>query len=316
MASAESDAFQSPTHEAATAKSHSCYVCKQRKVKCDKQDPCSSCVKSRLECVFMEPPPPRRRKRKTSDDDLHTRVKHYEELLAKYGERPATSPRASVSRAPTASSDVPASPYSSGASERNPPSQVPREVAFRSVGPKFMENPVWKDLGNALPHTKDMLQESSDEEALQPLPQASTMSAGGERLILAPKTKRMQVTAFHPSPQDAARLWSVFLDRVSPLVGVLHTPSIGKQILEAAEHPESVSRPMEALMFAVYLSAIRSLNGEDAENFMQPNPSTLYLEACQQALVNAGFLRSTSLVVLQAYVLFLVGFQLRGYVHH
>ena len=64
---------------------HSCVLCQQRKVKCDRQKPCSNCVKSRVECVASTPAPPRRRKRKSTDIDLSTKVERYEQLLKTHG---------------------------------------------------------------------------------------------------------------------------------------------------------------------------------------------------------------------------------------
>jgi hypothetical protein len=43
--------------------SNSCVVCHNRKVKCDRQDPCSNCAKADVECIYRAPLPPRRRKR-------------------------------------------------------------------------------------------------------------------------------------------------------------------------------------------------------------------------------------------------------------
>lgn len=53
---------------AASSKSYSCVICYQRKVKCDRQDPCSNCAKSRAECIYRPPPPPRRRKRSRGNE--------------------------------------------------------------------------------------------------------------------------------------------------------------------------------------------------------------------------------------------------------
>lgn len=64
---------------------HSCVLCQQRKVKCDRQKPCSNCVKARAECVPSIPTVPRRRKRKFSEQDLATRLRRYEHLLRKHG---------------------------------------------------------------------------------------------------------------------------------------------------------------------------------------------------------------------------------------
>ena len=67
------------------ARAHSCVLCQQRKVKCDRQKPCSNCVKARAECIPSVPTLPRRRKRKFSEQDLATKLRRYEFLLKKHG---------------------------------------------------------------------------------------------------------------------------------------------------------------------------------------------------------------------------------------
>lgn len=64
---------------------HSCVLCQQRKVKCDRQKPCSNCIKARAECVASAPTVPRRRRRKFSEQDLAARLRRYEHLLKKNG---------------------------------------------------------------------------------------------------------------------------------------------------------------------------------------------------------------------------------------
>lgn len=90
MSAAEDLSSRSPltagSPQTTSLKSFSCLKCQQRKVKCDKRDPCSTCSKTRVECVFRAPAPPRRRKRKNSPEaDLAARLKRYEELLKGYG---------------------------------------------------------------------------------------------------------------------------------------------------------------------------------------------------------------------------------------
>jgi hypothetical protein len=64
---------------------HSCVLCQQRKVRCDKQKPCANCVKAQVECRIVPPQPPRRRRKKPHERDLIERLKQYEALLAKHG---------------------------------------------------------------------------------------------------------------------------------------------------------------------------------------------------------------------------------------
>lgn len=62
----------------------SCVVCQQRKVRCDKQKPCSNCVKAGVECRVVPPLPPRRRKKRLQERDLLERLKKYEDLLREH----------------------------------------------------------------------------------------------------------------------------------------------------------------------------------------------------------------------------------------
>lgn len=67
---------------------HSCVICQRRKVKCNRQFPCSNCVKSRIECTPSIPAPPRRRKRKVPDEEIQAKLRYYRELLKDYGATP------------------------------------------------------------------------------------------------------------------------------------------------------------------------------------------------------------------------------------
>ena len=64
---------------------HSCLLCQQRKVKCDRQKPCSNCIKAQAKCVPSTPSLPRRRKRKLTEIDLAAKLRKYEHLLKIHG---------------------------------------------------------------------------------------------------------------------------------------------------------------------------------------------------------------------------------------
>lgn len=67
---------------------HSCVICQRRKVKCDRTDPCSNCVKHRVQCEYRSPAPPKRRKRASPDPDVHAKLKRYEHILQRHGVSP------------------------------------------------------------------------------------------------------------------------------------------------------------------------------------------------------------------------------------
>jgi Fungal Zn(2)-Cys(6) binuclear cluster domain len=84
-----------PTHSTSVrAPPHqvSCVLCRQRKVKCDKQQRrCSNCVKAGVECVYVTPARPRHRigngksPEDVSREELIRRVRRYEALFRKHG---------------------------------------------------------------------------------------------------------------------------------------------------------------------------------------------------------------------------------------
>lgn len=65
---------------------HSCLACQQRKVKCDGQRPCSTCIKHGVQCVAKPASAPRKRKAKeagltTGKQDVLERIKKLEQSL-------------------------------------------------------------------------------------------------------------------------------------------------------------------------------------------------------------------------------------------
>jgi len=78
----------SGSNRPADAKQHSlsCCHCRQRKIKCDKVQPCSPCSRSALSCVFPERvrhPKRRSSNTKTANDELMRRLSRMEELIEK-----------------------------------------------------------------------------------------------------------------------------------------------------------------------------------------------------------------------------------------
>ncbi len=77
-----------PPSESRPPRILSCTLCAQRRVKCDKKQPCGNCIKAGVECISSVPSRSRRRRRRAADstvDDLLARCKRYERLLLSYG---------------------------------------------------------------------------------------------------------------------------------------------------------------------------------------------------------------------------------------
>lgn len=166
-------------------------------------------------------------------------------------------------------------------------------------------------MGPKLRDSKEILQLSSEDERVEQATRATsrTLRPDGGHLIFASGPLDASPHMIHPQPVQIFRLWQTFLDNVNPLVKILHTPTVQQLVLETSGNLKDVSKSITALMFAIYLSAVNSLSNAECENMVGHGKSVLlanYYLGSQQALINAGFLKSSDLVVLQAYVLFLV----------
>jgi hypothetical protein len=60
-----------------------CVLCQQRKVKCDHNYPCATCVKARVQCV-QAVQASRRRRRQFPEKELLVRLRQYESLLSQH----------------------------------------------------------------------------------------------------------------------------------------------------------------------------------------------------------------------------------------
>jgi len=66
-------------------KKFSCLPCRQRKIRCDKLQPCTHCVKATRACEYTLPVRGKRRKLKPPKETLQARLARYESLLKSYG---------------------------------------------------------------------------------------------------------------------------------------------------------------------------------------------------------------------------------------
>lgn len=101
----------------------------------------------------------------------------------------------------------------------------------------------------------------------------------------------------------------VYIDRVDPLMKLLHVPSFGPAMKDAVQNSKRMSKSLEALIFAFYLVTTASMEDNECTALLGDRKAIIaprYEAAARQALINADFVRTSSLKTLQAYILFLV----------
>jgi len=104
-------------------------------------------------------------------------------------------------------------------------------------------------------------------------------------------------------------MWDIYIDRVDPLVKILHLPTFWPMVVNSLQNPQEIPKSLEALIFAFYYTTTSAFSDDECQTIMgerQTTISTRYKYAARQALINAEFLGTTNLMTLQAFVMFFV----------
>lgn len=159
-----------------------------------------------------------------------------------------------------------------------------------------------------LQDTDDILPESSDDSSPSSHEQVDVPDMD-EGCLLFGVSSRRKLTDLHPNPIHIFKLWQFFLEGFNPLTKSIHVPTTQQRILDATSDLASVSRELEALMFAIYCAALMTLTDDEASKSFGESKTamlTRYRNCAQQAFINAGLLKTSELMVLQAFLIFLV----------
>jgi len=113
----------------------------------------------------------------------------------------------------------------------------------------------------------------------------------------------------HPPEQQARQFWEVYKENVDPLVKVLHIPTFEMTFHQAVSKLTKVGKTLEPFLFTIYYGAVTSTTPEAClERWGEERTTMLgrYRFGIEQGLARANFLYCEDIVVLQAFVVFLV----------
>ncbi|RYP91996.1 hypothetical protein DL770_001851 [Monosporascus sp. CRB-9-2] len=276
----------SPTTSAKAPRILACVLCQTRKVKCDRQSPCSNCVKAKVSCVPSTPAPARKRRR--PNQDLQQRLARCEELLSEY----------STAKQPD-TVDASQSPGDTW----EPQGKL---VADQSGGVKFMDSILLSTIHDELHAMRQILDgDDKDDECST---SAEGLSPGHDAGLLLPSESSLDLKELHPPPEHVFLLWQKFLDRVNPLTKVIHVPTLQPMVAEAATNIDSVPKNVEALLFSIYTMAAVSLTDEESMTFLgYPRKDAVerFSRGVRVTLTRIDILKHYDLVILQALVLYM-----------
>lgn len=285
---------------------YSCQTCARRKVKCDKTKPiCSSCRSRELQCLYQAPLP-RRRKRQLSDGDVYEKLAQYERILREHGLLPQgdqASPSAECS---------PQEPVSLRFIEPNAEMSKLGKVVVGQGRSRYISSITWRNLeDDDMEHIS--IEQDYEEEDCEKDESESPLAFGegvpSDPLMGALMGFRRNLLHCHPTHAEAMVLWNTHIENVEPICKVLHIPSSTKMADEVSRKPETAARENECVLFAVYHFAVFTLTDEKCEKLFGRSRDALMQRfhfATRQALVNASFLTTTDIPVMQALILFLL----------
>lgn len=176
---------------------------------------------------------------------------------------------------------------------------------------RYVNNSFWANLSNEVEDLKGILNQSSDEEDNPTSSPGSSMQVPSAHhgFIFGFSSQNVDLLSLHPLPGQIAVYWNIFKDRVDPLAKVLHIPTLEPTVLQSAATLNNLPRGFECLLFTIYYCAVTSLNTQDCVSQLGEEKPVLlarYRFAIEQALARANFLTTEEIVVLQAFVLFLI----------
>ena len=172
---------------------------------------------------------------------------------------------------------------------------------------RYINSNLWRNLGEEeMNRIADEADDDANEEATGATPDDRL---AGDPLSGAFLGIPQPLLGFHPSTAHAKVLWQTHIENVEPTCKVLHVPTVTAMLQTTSAHPYYASKADECILFAIYHFAVVSLTDDDCQQKLGQARDVLrirYHNALRQALINASFLRTTQIPVLQAFILYLL----------
>ncbi|KAI0376683.1 putative C6 transcription factor [Hypomontagnella monticulosa] len=287
-----------PEADGAT-RGYSCLTCRQRKVKCDRLSPCCNCLKAKTECRFVPPVRGKRKRTKPPRESLHAKVRRYEDMLRAYGAKIEPSEDFDEPSSETVSPRDVEMIEDGDSRSTSQSDHFEPEAKFltKRDRTRYFDSAPWSQLG-------------SDEHPEVGSLDKPMNDLGLHELFFEPNCIH-QVTDLvdlHPPLHIFPKLRDVYVNRVDPLVKILHVPTFEAMLLDGLRN-QDLPKGLEAAAFAYYLSIVSALKEDECKDIFGEHRDSLHLRykrAARRALVNAGFLSTSNLMTLRAYAIFLM----------
>ncbi|KAF7156278.1 hypothetical protein CNMCM5623_009671 [Aspergillus felis] len=281
----------------------SCLLCRSRKVKCDRQQPCGGCIRAASTCIYPSGTgrAPKRPQQSANNSVVLTRLDRLESIIRQL-ESQQTQQEQPLD--PSAAALPPQGDQRNG------------RLAIDSTSSVYVSNVLWASLGDEIEELRDMLHVSPSnndddeegdwqEETYEKEEPVGTV--GLNAAIMGFRSLAHSLRDYHPSISQSVALFEIFQTNVAPLVKIFHMPTLTKLFWDAVASLDALDCNMEALLFAIYYAAIISTTDQNQCPLGLPRHQALhtYRFAVEQAFARADLLNTQNMILLQAAALFL-----------
>ncbi|KAI9712728.1 MAG: hypothetical protein M1820_001350 [Bogoriella megaspora] len=281
-----------------------CVLCQQRKIKCNREIPCSNCLKSGAQCVPAVPTA-RQRRRRFPERDLLERLNRYESLLRQHKIDFEPLHSSTTEKHTTNTDDKGYESHDdvhSEARDEGPDVRVGRKETIKSETiPEDADDNGNDDEGSNASHHE--VRRATVKKAL-----GSMFENGDDALLFGSRKVNIDLSSLHPAPAQILRHWQIYCDNINALLKITHTPTLQTRIIDAISNIANISPSLEALMFSIYCTSLLSLSEDESRVLFGSGKKDLltnYHFACQQALLRCGILRTSDRDCLTALYLYL-----------
>ncbi|KAL7915530.1 fungal-specific transcription factor domain-containing protein [Trichoderma velutinum] len=322
--------------------SWSCFNCRRRKSRCNRQSPCGFCSKAGVECLYpfsgrmptrqhnsatasvpsSRAPRPRKRS-EVQLQELLSRLRQLENVVdgmkAQARDEDSTPRHTNSSNVDTRSSKLDSTteeglaPHDIHAMEAYHDNTHKVSRSFGSLhvceeGTLYTSNGFWAALHGELRsvreafETSDMIDLTAFEDDVSP-----DEAEHGQIPFTFSQSNPLEST-FHPAPHLLSFIWQMYVENVDPFIKVLHVPTITEVIRLSEGGFDKLSLGMRALIFSISLAAVTSLSNSDVQEAFQDAKDVILSRlvlGTEKALSQAGILTTTDLCVAQASLIYL-----------
>ncbi|KAK7970165.1 Zn(II)2Cys6 transcription factor [Apiospora saccharicola] len=295
----------------------SCQVCRTRKIKCDRQQPCSNCARADTACVY---PSGRgrapKRPRKVTERYVADRLSRLEAVIRELDTR--SHPKGLVAKGRDMDKPETSTALGGGKgqsdTDQSADERFSRLMVREQTSYYVNDNALWGNLADEVEELREMLLDpGSDDEGLNPptigSSKSTSSSLGMNAAILGYRSVAHSLHSLHPPLAQAVTLFRVFTENVAPMVRIFHMPTLSRDYWDALASLDSIGKDTEAVLFTVYYTAIISISPQICMEILgmpREQAATQYRFAVEQSLARADLLNTQSTTLLQAATCFVL----------